>query len=116
MPFFAFLMFAALTLYSIAIWSEKFVKKLEPWMVIVFITAFVCDFSGTSIMWFISTSNTLNIHAICGYSGLVIMLLHLLWAIVALKRRGRAQALFSRYSVYAWATWMAAFITGVPKA
>jgi uncharacterized repeat protein (TIGR03987 family) len=106
---------AALIFYSSAIWSEKFIKKLKLWIVVVFFTGFLCDLTGTSIMSIKATKTNLNIHTICGFSALVIMFLHLLWAILALKRRGKAQELFSRFSVYAWAVWLAAFITGIPK-
>lgn len=106
---------AALIFYSSAIWSERFVKKLKLWMVVVFLTGFLCDLTGTSIMSIKAAKINLNIHFICGFSALVIMFLHLIWAILALIKRGKAQELFSRFSVYAWAIWLLAFITGIPK-
>jgi uncharacterized repeat protein (TIGR03987 family) len=106
---------AALIFYSSAIWSERFVKKLKLWMVIVFLTGFLCDLTGTSIMSIKTAKINLNIHSICGFSALVIMFLHLIWAILALIKGGKAQELFSRFSVYAWAVWLVAFITGIPK-
>ena len=106
---------AALIFYSSAIWSERFVKKLKLWMVVVFLTGFLCDLTGTSIMSIKAAKINLNIHSICGFSALVIMFLHLIWAILALIKGGKAQELFSRFSVYAWAVWLVAFITGIPK-
>ncbi len=115
MPFFVILIMAALVFYSTAIWSERFARGLKLWMVVIFTTGFFCDLSGTLIMRSISTGTKFNTHTIAGFSALIIMLLHLIWAIVAILWRGKAQELFSRYSIYAWGVWMIAFITGVPK-
>ncbi len=106
---------AALFSYSTAIWSEKFVKKLKLWMVVVFISGFLCDLSGTSMMYIEAGKINFNIHGLSGMTALVIMFLHLVWAILALKKRGKAQELYSRFSVYAWGVWLIAFITGIPK-
>lgn len=105
----------ALILYSTAIWSERLKKGLRLWMVIVFLSGFLCDLTGTTLMRVIAGKTVLNTHAISGYTALIIMLLHLIWAILAITKRGRAQALFTRFSIYAWCIWMIAFILGVPK-
>ena len=115
MPFFVILMIVALVFYSTAIWSERFARGLKLWMVVIFTIGFFCDFIGTWIMRSISAGTTLNIHSIAGFSALIIMLLHLIWAIVAILWRGKAQELFSRYSIYAWSVWLLAFLTGVPQ-
>lgn len=105
----------ALVLYTIAIWSEKFMNDLLPWMISVFSIGFVCDLLGTSVMFFRSSQHNINFHTICGYLALLIMGLHLAWAITALKKQGKAVKLFSRFSVYAWCIWLVAFVTGIPK-
>ena len=105
----------ALTLYSVAIWSEKFINNLLPWMIAVFSTAFTCDLIGTAIMFFHSSQHSINFHTICGYAALLIMGLHLAWAITAIKKQGRAERLFRSFSIYAWFIWLLAFITGIPK-
>ena len=52
MLFFAITMvIVALVLYSVAIGSHVFLRRLELWMVMVYIAAFACDVSGTSVMW-----------------------------------------------------------------
>jgi len=109
------LIILALFSYSTAIWSERFVKKLKVWMVVVFLTGFLCDLTGTSIMYIETGKIYFNIHGVSGMTALLIMFLHLIWAILALKRGGKAQELFSRFSVYAWAVWLVAFISGIPK-
>lgn len=84
-------------------------------MVIVFITGFLCDLSGTTMMYIKAGKIILNVHGGSGLAALLIMFLHLIWAILALKKRGKALELFSRFSVYAWGIWLIAFITGIPK-
>jgi uncharacterized repeat protein (TIGR03987 family) len=115
MPVAVVLIMAALVLYSISIWSEKLFKGLKLWMVVLFSTGFACDAVGTSIMGCMATSRTFCLHSFCGYLALLIMLLHLLWAITAFFKKGRAQSLFSRYSLGAWFIWIIAFFSGVPK-
>lgn len=115
MPFALIFIVVALILYSTAIWSEKIVKSLKLWMVLVFSTGFLCDLTGTTVMWLNATSDTLNIHSACGCAALIIMLLHLIWAIIAFRQRGEAEKLFHRFSVYAWIIWLIAFYTGIPK-
>ena len=115
MLFAVILIMAALLLYSTAIWSEKFVKKLKLWMVVIFITGFLCDLTGTTMMYISAGKIIFNIHGGAGLAALLIMFLHLIWAILALSKRGKAQELFSRYSVYAWGVWLIAFISGIPK-
>jgi hypothetical protein len=61
----------ALGLYSLAILSERFSKKLKLWMIIAFITAFSCDLVGTSLMFFRAVNKfQLSFHSSCGYAAL----------------------------------------------
>jgi len=106
---------AALILYSTAIWSERLNKGLKLWMVIVFSLGFLCDLTGTTLMRVIAGRIILSAHAISGYAALFIMLGHLICAIIAFNRRGRAQAYFTHYSIYAWCFWIVVFILGIPK-
>lgn len=106
---------SALILYSVAIWSERFKKILRPWMLGLFIVAFICDLIGTSLMGLTHPKAKLNTHAVFGILALIIMLIHLLWAIDALARKGRCQQLFNKYSIYAWLMWLIAFFSGVPR-
>ena len=78
----------ALCLYTIAVWTEKIKKHLEKWIIYTFASGFICDLIGTSIMFYVAkTKFNLSIHSICGYSALIIMLLHLIWAILASKNK-----------------------------
>jgi len=106
----------ALVLYSVSIWMERIIKALKPWMVKTFFSAFMCDLVGTSLMFFQKTDMfQLNLHSICGYTALIIMGLHLSWAVVSLYRKGLVLVLFHRFSIFAWLIWLIAFISGMPK-
>ena len=111
-------MIAALALYSLAIWSERIKHDLRAWMVMIFSIGFACDLIGTSIMTNIAQSNggtKFSVHTCCGFVALGIMLLHLVWAYIAISRHGQAEKMFHRYSIYAWMIWFIAFATGIPK-
>ena len=114
MPFSIVLILIALALYSVAIWSEKVKKVLEPWMIYVFGTGFVCDLIGTTLMLVQAEKFQWDVHTICGCAALLIMALHFVWAMYALVKQGKYQKLFSRFSIYAWGVWLLALITGSP--
>jgi len=101
----------ALILYTTAIWGERYHRRLYLWMVATFAVGLVCDLTGTTMMALSAKSHTLHVHTVAGYSALLIMLIHLIWAVLALKNE-IYQKLFTRFSVYAWAIWMIAFSTG----
>jgi len=115
MPLAVILICSALVLYTVAIWSERLKKRLLPWMLIIFIFALVCDIIGTSMMGYQNGGLVFSLHSVCGFLALIIMLIHLLWAVDALARGGRCQELFTKYSIWAWCLWLLAFITGIPK-
>ena len=105
----------ALILYTVAIWSEKLKKELKPWMIGIFVIAFTCDLLGTGIMSILAGKHNFNLHILCGRSALVIMFLHLCWALIAFYKHGQCQKLFHRFSIYAWLIWLFAFFSGIPK-
>ena len=110
------LMSLALTLYTVAIFTERRIGHLETWIVSVFVGGFVCDLIGTSTMFLLSKAKfSIALHSVCGYLALLIMLAHLVWAILSLKDYGNCQRHFTKYSIYAWAVWIVAFISGIPK-
>ena len=113
MPPTLILILFAFALYTLVIFLEKVNRRLKPWMVIVFTVGFLFDLSGTIIMAL--GGGAPNAHIICGSLAIVIMGLHLAWAILALKFKGRSERLFSRYSVYAWLVWLSALFSGIPK-
>jgi len=107
-------MMIALVCYSLAVWRERFIKKVMMWMVVVFALGFICDISGTSIMFYISkTKFHLTFHSSVGYFALTVMLLHLVWAILSILKIGKYEEYFTRFSIIAWTAWIIAFISGM---
>ncbi|MFA6587649.1 MAG: HsmA family protein [Patescibacteria group bacterium] len=108
-------MILALMFYTTAIWSEKIKHHLERWMIIIFCLGFADDLIGTTIMRLSARTHQLDFHKCCGYAALIIMLLHLIWALRAYFKGGKPAHLFHKYSIYAWCAWLIAFFTGIPK-
>jgi len=103
----------ALVFYTTAIWSERYVKQLKKWMLVVFSAGFLSDLIGTSIMFFNATERfSLSIHTFSGYSALLIMLLHLIWAFLAINKIGNYEKYFTKFSIIAWVIWLIAFTSG----
>jgi uncharacterized repeat protein (TIGR03987 family) len=115
MPISTIFICLALCFYTISILSERRKKSIKLWMVVVMGAGLVSDFVGTGIMFTISSDHSLNSHTVCGYTALIIMLLHFIWAIMAAKKNDKAQQFFTRYSIVAWFVWMVAFFSGMPK-
>ena len=105
-------MVAALILYSVAVWTERSIKKLLTWIILVFILGFVCDAIGTSFMFQTAGTIKLGIHSGLGYLALGIMFFHLLLAILSKMKIRKCEEYFTRFSIIAWSVWIAAFLTG----
>ncbi len=102
----------ALVLYSTAIWSERLRGQLFLWMVVMFACGLLCDLTGTTLMFLSAKARgSIHVHTIAGYLALAIMLLHLIWAVLALKST-KYEERFTRFSVFAWGIWVLAFTTG----
>lgn len=106
----------ALLFYTVAIWTERMRGTLLKWMLIVFFLGFLSDLIGTSMMFFIAKEKfSFEVHSIAGYLALIIMFLHLIWAIMARLKIGKSEICFTKFSIYAWIVWMVAFFSGIPK-
>ncbi|MFW0862446.1 MAG: HsmA family protein [Candidatus Komeilibacteria bacterium] len=116
MPLSVVFIMSALVFYTVSIWSEKLKKVIKPWMVLMMGVGFACDMVGTTMMFLRSTTHHINGHTLCGYTALLIMLIHFIWAVMAVENFGKAQQWFNRFSVYAWCLWLVAFVSGIPKA
>ena len=116
MPISVVFIILAMFLYTSSIFTERHMGHLAIWLVVLFGCGFLSDLLGTFLM-FISAKMKLSLafHAICGYSALLIMFCHLVWAILAIFNVGNCQQYFTRFSIYAWIAWMVAFVSGVPK-
>jgi uncharacterized repeat protein (TIGR03987 family) len=107
-------MLAALTLYSIGVWSERIAHRLRPWHLAFFWCGLVCDVIGTDAMRRLVGGLRFNAHGVTGALALLLMLAHAVWATrVLVKNDQRAIATFHRVSVFVWTVWLVPFLSGV---
>lgn len=105
---------AALVLYSFVIWSHKFGRKLDIWMVGLFGLGVIADIGGTVLLCVSMTARwTWTLHTYSGLAALLIMALHFIWAVLAISKEGSWKTYFDRFSVFAWCLWVIAFISGM---
>lgn len=112
----------ALILYTIGVWSERVQKVLKPWHAVFFGLGLAADASGTFLMNLIATENraagieqsVLNqLMGVTGVIAIVLMAVHLAWAIVVLVRNREAEkSRFHRFSVIVWVIWLVPYIGG----
>lgn len=108
---------AALILYSFSIWSHKVLGKLRSWMMLVFGVGLAADILGTVLICVINAERwQFTVHTISGIAALLIMALHFIWAVLAIKAGWKFESYFNRFSVSAWLLWLVAFISGIPFA
>ncbi len=107
-------MIAALTLYTVAVWAERFAHRLKPWHLILFWSGLIFDTTGTTLMGQMAGSFKFDFHGITGMLGILFMLGHTLWATVALwLKQEKVLISFHRFSLAVWALWLVAFFSGV---
>lgn len=114
---------AALVLYSSGVWWERRAGTLRWGHVGLFGAGLVFDASGTALMTLIAGSRAsrtagvggaLNtVMAFTGAAALVLMAVHLTWAVfVLLRDRQSERAAFHRFSLAVWALWLVPYVTG----
>ena len=110
----AILFTLACLFYSVGIWAEFFAKRLKPWHAVAFFLGVIADTIATALMFEHVGALLVNLHTFTGIIGLALMIIHFLWAIIVL-RAGKEKALitFHRFSLFVWAIWMAAYLSGV---
>jgi uncharacterized repeat protein (TIGR03987 family) len=111
---------AAAIFYTVAVFAERKAGVLVPWHLGMFWTGFVFDVTGTTLMSAVAGGWKLNIHGVLGVTAIVVMLVHCVWATVAIVLRQEAVLhRFHRFSLAVWALWMTSLITGyalaIPK-
>lgn len=106
---------AAMVFYSLAVWCEARKKCLRWSHMWLFGLGLLCDVLGTTAMAIVST-NTDFLHSVVGFSALVLMLAHCVWAAYVLVcNHQKLLTVFHRYSQGVWCVWMAAFLTGLVR-
>jgi uncharacterized repeat protein (TIGR03987 family) len=109
---------AALVFYSVGVWGERLQRVLRWWHVGFFVTGLSCDLAGTVTMSRITGFRSANpaLIAVMEASGavaLVLMAVHLVWAVVVLARGSfRARHTFHRFSLLVWCIWLIPYLTG----
>ncbi|WP_187994468.1 HsmA family protein [Schaalia sp. JY-X159] len=113
----------ALVFYTIGAWSERIQGELKWWQVGAFALGFAADTSGTLLMSAIARSDgpsglegspiLAQLMAVSGAVALVLMGLHLAWAVVVMIRNKPAEkASFHKFSLVVWAIWLVPYFTG----
>ncbi|MEO8222804.1 MAG: HsmA family protein [Specibacter sp.] len=114
---------SALVFYSIGVWSEHIQRVLKWWHAGFFALGLLCDATGTFLMSRIAASGEVEasgvgaalnaIMAVTGAAALLLMVIHLVWAIIVLVRNSEAQKKrFHRFSLLVWGIWLIPYLTG----
>ncbi|GAA1843917.1 HsmA family protein [Microbacterium koreense] len=112
----------ALVFYTIGVWGERLQKTLRWWHVLFFALGLAADTTGTLLMNSIASerrdagveATAANVlMAWTGTFAILLMAVHLVWAIVVLARgRPREIHTFHRFSIVVWAIWLIPYIAG----
>ena len=114
----------ALVFYTIGVWSERVQGILKPWHAVMFGIGFVCDATGTFLMTRIANESGEQsagalgtLMAVSGTIALLLMGIHLVWAIIVLIRNQEQEKItFHRFSVIVWAIWLIPYAAGAAVA
>lgn len=107
---------SALICYSIGVWGERLQKLLKGWHVLFFLFGFIFDITGTSLMTHIAivTGKHNEVHAITGIIAVVLMFIHVLWALwTYFKGSEKAKEHFNRFSIVVWCVWLIPYFVGM---
>lgn len=106
----------ALVLYTIGVWGERVQGILKSWHALFFGLGLAADTTGTLLMTRIAASRRddgvaagglSTLMAVSGTIAILLMAVHLVWAITVLVRnRDREKLTFHRFSVIVWAIWL----------
>ncbi len=114
----------ALVFYTVGVWAERRHGTLTWLHAVFFALGLTFDVAGTTIMSRIAaaggldttgTAGMLNqIMAVTGAAALLIMAVHLVWAVVVLVRdRENERDAFHKFFVGVWAFWLIPYFTGM---
>lgn len=117
----------ALVCYTLGVWAERRSGELRWWHVAAFAAGLTADISGTAVMSMIANSGAptgveqnpflAQTMAVTGLLALILMALHLAWAILTmLRNRPNEKRTFHRFSVIVWAIWLIPYFTGMAAA
>jgi len=103
----------AAVLYTVAVFAEQRSGVLKPWHVALFWAGLVADTTGTTLMSELAGGFKLNIHGALGVLAIALMIIHAVWATIAIVQRKESVLKgFHRFSVTVWGLWIVALVTG----
>lgn len=103
----------AAVVYTVAVFSERRAGVLKPWHLALFWLGFVFDTAGTTLMAEIAGGWKWDIHGVTGAAAIVLMLVHSVWATLALAlKQDRVLHQFHKFSIFVWVLWMFALVSG----
>lgn len=116
----------ALVLYTIGVWGERIQRTLHWWHAAFFALGLAADTTGTIMMSGIAAERRAagiepgplnDIMSVSGLAAILLMAVHLAWAIVVLVRGREAEKnAFHRFSVIVWAIWLIPYVAGAAGA
>ncbi|MBR1873586.1 MAG: TIGR03987 family protein [Eubacterium sp.] len=113
----------ALIFYTIGVWWEKKDGILKLKHLVFFCLGLICDVTGTTAMSAIVGARSgsesdmpilLNAHGITGIIAIVLMVVHVAWAIaVLIRNRDDEKQVFHSFSFIVWCVWLVPFFIGM---
>ena len=114
MPVSAIIITLALIFYTMATWRERFAGLLNIEHLLLFWIGLAFDSVGTSLMIINSNAENLNLHSLTGYVGIILMIIHTIWASIVIARNNQKSRLhFHKFSIVVWICWVFSYINGV---
>jgi uncharacterized repeat protein (TIGR03987 family) len=103
----------AAIIYTIAVFAEQRSGVLKPWHLALFWLGLIFDTTGTTLMSQIAGGFAFNIHGVLGITAIVLMLVHSVWATIAITFKQEAVLKkFHSFSVFVWSMWMVSLVSG----
>lgn len=117
---------AALVFYTIGVWAERIQRTLSWWHAGLFALGLVADTTGTLLMNGIANDRRVDgqeassldtVMAVSGTLAIVLMFVHLVWAVIVLVRgRESEKTVFHRLSIVVWVIWLFSYVIGAATA
>jgi uncharacterized repeat protein (TIGR03987 family) len=104
----------ALLFYTLGVLSEKQEKTLKFRHLIFFWLGLITDTLATNYVMKLEDGITVNFHTLTGFLGLVLMLIHTLWAtyVLIIKKKKQIHT-FHKFSFLVWLIWLIPYLTGL---
>ncbi len=102
----------ALFFYTFGVIAEKRNGQLNFRHLLLFICGFICDTLGTGIMFEVSEGFSINFHSISGLLAIILMFLHVVWAVfVLIRKEDKMISNFHKFSFFVWMIWLVPYFS-----